>query len=260
MADFSQFQAALDTYVKPATFPVAAKMVKGDDAVPEEAQSPLRDLGRRLVLCQAWNLVRRLGGTLCLRKEDLRCPIALAIFGFEPLIPYYVEGNLCAGGYTETPEAGARSEAALDKFPHGTYEAVLLAPITSVAFEPDVVFLYGNPAQVMRLVHAALYKEGGRLESSTSGRADCADLIITPLKSQTCHLVLPCHGDRRLGQVHDHEMAFTLPADEADTICEGLAGTHEGGLRYPIRSYMDYEVIFPQKYEALLDLWKEHQA
>ncbi len=45
----------------------------------------------------------------------------------------------------------------------GEYAGLLVAPLDRAAFEPDLVCIYGNPAQVMRLTQAALWKGGGKL-------------------------------------------------------------------------------------------------
>jgi len=103
--------------------------------------------------------------------------------GFKPAVPHFTEGHLCLNRYNQTLEAGARTEAAMPRFPYDQYAAVLLSPLTTCAFDPDAVFLSGNSAQIMRLVHAALYHEGGRISYSTDGRLACADLIVTPINT-----------------------------------------------------------------------------
>ena len=64
--------------------------------------------------------------------------------------------------YTETKAAGQRSEAAVDKFAPGEYATLLVAPLDRTTFEPHLVCIYANPAQVMRLTQAALWKRGGQ--------------------------------------------------------------------------------------------------
>jgi uncharacterized protein (DUF169 family) len=111
----------------------------------------------------------------------------------------------------------------------------------------------------MRLVHGALYHGGGRITYSTDGRLSCADLIVTPIQSPGFYVVLPGHGSRRLAQVKDDEMAFTFTytPERVEQLREGLARTHEAGLRYPVRIHLDYEVVFPGQYDQLFTLWDE---
>jgi uroporphyrinogen decarboxylase len=157
--------------------------------------------------------------------------------------------------YTETKEAGQRSEAAIDKFALGEYETLLVAPLDRATFEPHLVCVYANPAQVMRLTQAALWKRGGRLHSSFEGRAVCADIIVTTMQTGEPQVILPCSGDRIFGQTQDHEMAFAIPWARMEEIVEGLRGTHNGGIRYPITQFMEYEAKLPPRYMEVNRLW-----
>jgi uncharacterized protein (DUF169 family) len=111
----------------------------------------------------------------------------------------------------------------------------------------------------MRLVTAALYKRGGRITSSFSGRIDCADIIIQTMHTQDCQVILPCYGDRIFAQTEDSEMAFTIPRARIPEVIEGLKGTHKGGVRYPIPSFLRYQAVFPEKYMKLEELWRQDQ-
>ena len=113
-------------------------------------------------------------------RDDLSCPLAKTAFGFEEVLPYYAEGNLACGMYVATPEAAVRTEAEVPKFGFGEYERILIGPLGRAKFEPHVVLVYGNSAQVMRLVVAAALCTAAvaRLQSGFSARLDCADAVI----------------------------------------------------------------------------------
>jgi uroporphyrinogen decarboxylase len=157
--------------------------------------------------------------------------------------------------YTETKEAGQRSEAAVDRFAPGQYYALLVAPLDRATFEPDLVCVYANPAQVMRLVQAALWKRGGKLASAFGGRIDCSEIIVSTMRTDQPQVILPCSGDRIFGQTQDHEMAFTIPWNQMEEIIEGLRGTHAGGIRYPITQFMEYEAKMPPRYMEANRVW-----
>jgi|SRR6266498_3443507 len=65
----------------------------------------------------------------------------------------------------------------------------------------------------MRLVNAALYKRGGRIESTTGGRLDCAEIVIQTMSTQAPKVIIPCNGDRVFGMAQDTEMVFDLPLE-----------------------------------------------
>ena len=253
----SELAAALEKHIRPATFPVAIKMLRESDPIPEKVRRPKEDLGFESAICQAIGLARRYGWTLAVGTEDISCPITKAFFGFEKRVPYLEEGHACAGMYTETTEAGARTEAAIPQFKYHEYRYLVAGPLARATYDWDVVVIYGNSAQVMRLVTGALYKDGGAMPSQTAGRVDCADLIIGAMQSGTFQYVLPCYGDRLFGGTTDDEMAFSFPRGKEAQLIKGLEGTHKGGVRYPIPSYLRFTAEFPESYRKLEDFWKE---
>lgn len=249
----------IDNYVKPLTPPLAVKMVKPGEPLPEKVRVPSRDFKKRFAICQAFSVARRYGWAVALGVEDQSCPIGSVVLGFREAVPFYTEGNLCEGMYTASKEAGARSEAAVRRFELHQYVYLLAAPLNRTGFEPDFVLVYANPAQVMRLVHAALYRNGGSLVSSFSGRAECSETIVNTMATGECQVVLPGNGERVFGHTQDWELAFTIPAARVEEVLEGLAATHKAGVRYPIPGFLNFEGVFPPKYQELEKIWKEQK-
>ena len=239
---------ALTRHVKPASFPVAVRMVKAGEALPERVKRPWQDLHIKSATCQAIAMARRYGWVLALGEEDISCPLTAVVFGFRQATEFYDKGLACAGMYTKTPEAGRKSEAEVEKFAFGEYRYILAAPLHRTTFEPEVIVVYANTAQVQRLLSAALWNSGGRLTSSFGGRIDCSEEIIVPLRSGKCEVILPCYGDRIFAQTQDHELAFSIPVNRVEEIIEGLEGTHKGGVRYPVPAFLRYTGEFPEHY------------
>ncbi|MGE5139331.1 MAG: DUF169 domain-containing protein [Rudaea sp.] len=197
---------------------------------------------------------------LAIGREDISCPLARIVWGFEPMLDYYLNGMTCAGFYTETPAAGAVSESQVARFDQGQYEYVVIAPLQRADFDPDVVLIYAYPAQVMRLVIAALWKQGGRIHSSFSDRIDCSDEVTVAMQKDDYQAILPCKGDRIFAQTQDDEMAFTIPGSKIDEVVVGLEQTQKSGIRYPIPSWLRYTGQFPEKYTRMEALWQEGKA
>jgi len=253
--DTATLNARLESYLRVATFPVGVKSLKPGEPLPPKVKRPRQDLGVEVAVCQAVAMARRTGWTLAFGREDVSCPIALAAFGFEPRTERYTSGTLAAGMYASCLEAGARFEAALSKYEPEEYAAVVVGPLGRIAFEPDTVVVYGNPAQVLRLVNAALYEKGGSLRGEFSGRGDCTDIIIKGKLTSEPQLVLPCAGDRIFGMAADDEMAFTFPFAMAEKLVTGLEKTHQGGIRYPVTQYLRWQADFPAPYKELRAEW-----
>jgi uncharacterized protein (DUF169 family) len=253
--DAKEFTRAVETYVRPATFPVAAKFLKPGEPVPNKARRPHRDMKIQIAICQAIAMARRYGWTIAVGEEDVNCVLTKTAFGLAPLTEHYTSGHLACGMYTGTLEAGARTEEATHKLPYGQYEHLLVGPASHVDFQPDALVIYGNAAQVMRLLTGALWKRGGALTSSFTGRIDCSDEVIKAMVTDDYQVILPCYGDRVFGQTEDHEMAFSLPGSKMQELVEGLEGTHRGGIRYPIPSFLRYTPQYPEHYYELEQIW-----
>jgi uncharacterized protein (DUF169 family) len=252
--DPKTFYESLEEHIRPTTFPVAVRFLRNGEEPPPKARRPLADMQRHVTVCQGWALARKYGWTTLLRPEDMKCPLGALVAGFAAPNAYYDEGNLCAGMYTADEQAGARSEASVEKFKPLEIDGIVFAPLQRADFTPEVVIIYGNAAQVMRLVAAALWKKGGRIQSSFAARMDCSDHLVVPLRTDEWQVILPCNGDRIFAGAQDDEMAFSLPWGKAEELVTGLAGTHKGGIRYPIPTFLTYEPGMPKKYQELLDM------
>jgi uncharacterized protein (DUF169 family)/uroporphyrinogen-III decarboxylase len=260
MIDAKTADREIQFHVRPQTFPVAVRMLRADEEIPDRVRRPGRDFKKLSMNCQVIDMARRYGWTLALTRDDSICSLGIAAVGFEKPTHLHASGTLCEGMYTETKEAGRRSEAAVDRFSAGRYRALLVAPLDRAGFEPDLVCIYANPAQVMRLIQAALWKRGGKLPSAFGGRVVCADIIVTTMQTGEPQVIMPCSGDRIFGQTQDHEMAFTIPWARMDEVVEGLRGTHAGGIRYPITQFMDYEAKLPPRYMEANRVWDVEQG
>ena len=248
---------ALNQYIHPETFPLAIKMAKKGEPLPEKIKRPVKDLEVEVATCQGFSLVRRYGWSLAIFGEDISCPLTKVAFGFEKEVKYFTDGLACEGMYTVSQETGKKTESEVPKFGYKEYESIWMAPVGRANFTPDVICLYGNSAQVMRFLTAALYKSGRYLVSRSAGRIDCADIVIETMKTGRAHYRLPCYGDRIFGLTQDYEMVFAYPFGFSDALIEGLEGTHKGGVRYPIPSFLRFQAQYPEKYQKLAVCWKK---
>ena len=256
MADLKELNQALNNFIRPLTFPVAIKMLKSEEEIPERTRRPFQQMGKKIAICQGIGMSRKYGWTVAMGKEDMQCSLGAAPFGFFENINFFNEGNLAAGMFTPSKEIGKKQEDIVDRYDYGTYSHILVAAISRAAFEPDVIMIYGNPAQIMRLIQGVLYNQGGAVHSSAMGRLGCAG-IITAIKNDECRYLVPGNGDRIFGMTQDYEMAFLLPLSKVDGLLEGLTMTHKAGVRYPITSFFDFEATFPPSYQEQMKIWEE---
>lgn len=258
--DAATLAGHLEKHLRVNTFPVALRSLKPGEPLPGKVKVPSKHLGVKVAICQAISIARRYGWTMAFSGQDISCPIAKAVFGFEERNEYYASGKLAEGMYAACGEAGARFEDALAKYEPGEFAYVVAGPLARAGFVPDTVLVYGNSAQVLRLLNACLYRRGGSIASDFSGRGDCSDIVIKGKKTARPQVILPCYGDRIFGMTADDEMAFTFPFGMAEEVVEGLEKTHAGGVRYPVPIYLRYQAEYPKSYQELETLWRQQRG
>ncbi len=190
MATVQELKTGLNEFFRPLTFPLAITMLKSEAEIPERTRRPLEQMGKEVAICQGIGMARKYSWAIAMGKEDMQCSLGVAPFGFFKDIDFYNQGNLSAGMFTISPEVGKTKEDLVDRFDHGIFSHILVAPLQYTTFEPDLFMVYGSPAQIMRLIQGTLYNEGGAVYSSAMGRLGCA-AIITSIKEDKCRYIVP---------------------------------------------------------------------
>jgi uncharacterized protein (DUF169 family) len=251
MVSLAKLDEAITSYVKPQTDLIAVKMLGREDNIPGDAKNPVRDFGAALTLCQALALCRREGMSLVLDRQSQSCPIALVGLGFvKP--DSYLSGKYVLAPINQSLEARKKIAGALPRFPYGQFSSILLSPVPKADFDPDVILLYGNGAQVMRMIQAAVFASGESLKSKSTGSGGCLHQIVTSILDGKCKFSVPGNGERRLGLIGDGEFAFAMPRNRFDEVVSGLHLSHEGKQTYPISpGYLKMEYQMPPSYIEL---------
>ena len=254
MLSLARIDEVISTYIKPQTHLVAVKMIKSGDSVPEGAKQPLRDFGASFTLCQALALSRREGLTLVLDRQSQSCPIALVGLGFvKP--EEYLSGKYALAPTNQSIEARQKIAEQLPRFQYGQFNAIVVSPLPKADFDPDVILFYGNGAQVMRMIQAAVFASGERLTSQATGSGGCLLPIVSSILEGRCKFSVPGNGERRLGLIADGELAFAMPKKRFEEVIDGLKLSHEGKQTYPISpGYLKLEYQMPPAYAELRKL------
>lgn len=243
MEEWTKLGEKLRIFVNPTTLPVAVKFLEGESEIPKKARRPLRDLKVKMAPCQGSAITRRYGWTLAFTQEDVACAISAHTYGWERI----TDNEGAVHFFTQMKYAADEkaAEGVLDGFPLLNLDRipiVVYSPLERTKVEPDVILIYVNPAQMMRLIHGATHYTGKPVESRFSGRAaSCSEGVIGAYNDQECKVVVPGNGDRVWGTCQDHEMVMAVPAGKLGGLVDGLEQTHRMGIRYPIPAYMRYE-------------------
>lgn len=255
--ELQKISEALDSYVRPQTFPVAIKMISSTDEIPEKARMPKRDLGMPMPVCQGIALARRYGWLMAMGTEDMLCPLGALALGLLPAKAKFLDGSFNVPFFVKDQSVRAKIAQALPQLEPGKYTHILAAPIHRANFEPHVIIFYGNPAQIARLIQAATYATGEPITSSSVGGFACGEEITRTMLNDQCQFIVVGGGDRAIAQAQDHEAAFTMPMSKSEAIVEGLEGTHRAGMRYPTLSFLTFKAEFPPGFGELMDYLRE---
>jgi uncharacterized protein (DUF169 family) len=93
MNKFNEIGKKMEQHLRLNTYPLAIKMLKSPDEIPEDAIRPLEKFGKCLSTCQAFTLSRRFGETIAQLLEDMWCPEPVIGFGLAEPPDYFFEGK-----------------------------------------------------------------------------------------------------------------------------------------------------------------------
>ena len=127
--DIQSIRQALDSYIRPATFPVVIKMLTSADEIPEKTRMPKRDLGTPMPVCQGISLARRYGWTLAMGKEDMLCPLGALALGFVPAKDKFLDGSYNIPFWMKSQDARAEMCQNMPRLEYEKYSHVVVAPL-----------------------------------------------------------------------------------------------------------------------------------
>lgn len=229
----NRLREALEEHCRPATAPVAVKLVKKGEATLQKAKYPLDHMGHGMAVCQGMTIARTIGWTMAFRDQDYACPLPRVFMGhIEPDV--LLQGTI-ADYYQDDPECKRVMEGSYPRWPLNVYKEIWLSPINRCEFVPDLVVVYGNPAQVLALIQGANYGIGPGIQSASSGRFGCSTWIAGVMQKEECTYMVPGPGERIFAGTQDHEMSFALPYAQFGRLIEGLKYVRsKGAYRYPV--------------------------
>ena len=245
----------LELLMRLKSFPVAFKMLeKKDDlgGIPFMRRSK-----GKATLCQLINLARNSDWTVGADADDLLSPVCGSILGFNETPAYHKDGTFRSIVWVKKKEEGKKYETSIQRLPLGRYEAVALGPLVYNPFDPDIVLIYANPAQMMLLINSLQVEEYEVMNFSCVGESSCSDAIVRCYLTGKPSLTIPCFGERRYGHAQDDELVMALPARLMEKALRGMETLYRRGVRYPISlagAEQDLSDAFPGAYEEVNQL------
>lgn len=240
------------------TEPLGVAFLPKGAPLPEKSRRPSQVFGKRVTICQGVTMARVYGWAVGLTPEDLICVPGMLAFGWSPEPDPAAElvKLVCEVGFHPEENTARREVEGLFRFASGELGALYLAPLERLATEPDVVLVYGNPAQLMRLIQGAAFATGERAQGDFGGKIECTSYLIAPLKTGQVRVALPGAGDRIFSMTQDDELVVSFPAQLLEGVLTGLREAGKKiGARYPITYYQNFQPEFPPPYKERAKKW-----
>jgi len=247
--DWEKLIRRIELLMRLKSFPVAFKLFEHKE---ELNRIPfMRRMNHKVTMCQLITLVRNFDWTVGADRDDFLSAECPSIIGLADLPEVFTDGTFRSIVWVKNREDGKKFEASIPRIPRGKYEAVAMAPLVYKPFEPDMVLIYANPAQMMLLINALQFEDYEVMQFFCVGESSCSDAVARCYNTGKPALTIPCYGERRYGHAQDEDLVMALPADYMEKALAGLEALYRRGIRYPI-SYagaeQDLAHAFPGSY------------
>ena len=240
------------------SFPVAFKMLP--DKTELEQIPFLRRSQKKTTLCQLITQVRNFDWTVGADLDDFLFSACPSILGLCDVPEICQDGTFRSIVWVKTKQDARKFEAAIPRLPLGKYEAVAMAPLVYNPFEPDIVLIYANPAQMILMINALQFEDYEVMQFFCVGESSCSDAIARCYQTGKPSLSIPCYGERRYGHAQDEDLVMAIPKEMMTKALAGLEALYRRGVRYPISfagAEGDVGPMFPANYAGLEDIMQK---
>jgi uncharacterized protein (DUF169 family) len=252
--EFNRYGEELEELLWLRTSPIAVKMLEKEADIPPEAVRPKRDRGYHLAQCQAFALSRRRGETIAMLKEDLWCWAPLIGYG---LVPPLDEKTISPMIYiVENMKAARKVDKVWPRLEQGRYIGILSAPLKKASFEPDLVLIYSNTAQLRSMLLAVKFKEGYLVKSEFDPIDSCVYSVVPVILNGEYRITLPDPGEYERAMADEGEIILSVPKAKLGELVEELKSFDKMkmGYRY-FNMQMTPDFPQPQFYKELFKMW-----
>jgi uncharacterized protein (DUF169 family) len=241
----------LEKRIRLQTFPLGIKLLEKEAEIPAGAERPLKNLGYRMPICQAYAMSRREGKTIAMFKEDMLCCEPVIGYGWAEPPQYFLEGNNRFPHDVKDLRAGQNYANDFPRLEAGKYTGAVSAPLNKINFEPDAVLFYCDSEQLSLLLLGREFEDGHDLKCSLSSHAACVYSVVPAIKTVECCVAVPCRGDRYIALARHDEVIFSVPTQKLESLLAGLRHVEKYDCRFPKSPGMVREPEMPESYVKL---------
>jgi uncharacterized protein (DUF169 family) len=201
--------------------PVGVDLYHDTDSMPTDIPLARKELKS---YCQALVLAGK-GQTFLLAKEQMGCKLGTSVLGFEKdkdMAAYLDDGVLekYGVGLFGSEEASAETMLKSIYLEKGKTQAAFIAPLSEFQQRPQVVIFTANSEQVMWLLYALNYENGGKMNLPQSGGAlgGCSDITALPLLKGVPNITFLGLGCRLKSAIGPGHLMLGISGDLLDIV------------------------------------------
>lgn len=252
MATLAELGKELENLLRLRTVVIGFKRLlkeKDLESIPD-----VRRMGHYSYFCQLVTYCRTEMVPVGATKDDVP-PSCSTVVGLREVPPEGRDGAVFMGTWIKTKEDAQKRMDSISRIPVDGHEAILLSPLSKLEFDPDVILVYGTPAQLMFIINALQLTDYEVLQFYSVGETACSDALVRCYLTGKPHLTIPCLGERRIGHVAEDEIVFALPPGMLQKVVDNIKELFSRGLTYPIRYRGTYADLVPLTHPAYRDTW-----
>jgi len=225
--DYTQLAEKLVKFLDLKYEPVAVKVIKKGEPIPEGYHEPEKNLRH----CQSIMKARK-GESFVIPAGKHACVVGASSLGLIPTPEKVVLGEFHHNlGMFDSVEAAAGMISKRPAFEPESRIATVVGPLKDAKVEPDVVILVDRPETIYWIIPASTYYKGGRVNfSSAAFQATCADTTILPSLTGEINVSLGCFGCRKATDIENDEMLIGIPFNKLEEIVNALEKLYEGPM------------------------------
>jgi len=247
----------LNRVVRPLTRPVVVSFLKDETQIPRDAVRPSESFGQPIRPCEAVRYARHEGLPSVMLREDFAsdCPIGPFTFGVIPPSDDWLDGRMALNICTDSHDVARKMVRGIPRLGVEEFGAFAFRPLEMATQAFDILVVYANSLQTMKLIEATRWNRGDPLVPNITARAACANSIVQPFLRGEPSISIPCGGDRAWGRSQDTELIFSIPYSALEDLLVGLKGYHRAhqraSLGEPTPVELNYKP-FAERIEPLL--------
>jgi uncharacterized protein (DUF169 family) len=215
--EYSEMSRKLVNILKLNGKPVAVSLLTRKEDIPEgmeEINEPVR-------YCQMLQNARFNDVITLATEEKHSCKGGAAAIGLRDYPDNIKSGELYYSKLGKEISLGI-AKRVVDNMPRpipGSIVSTIVAPLDNTPTQPDVIVVIGNVLAARRIVHAVIYRHGGRVTSNFAGiQSTCSDATGSPYTTGELNVSIGCDGAAKNAGLKDDELVVGIPAELLEDI------------------------------------------